>query len=325
MSQKEFPSSSKDRVGSQERSILAKLVNNRGFARGDMQIMQGESMGIIIKNIAISDANTSDKGKVHRVGEFFYIYNFPVKDTIAKDSSELNKPTIRERLVASPVLTEKDHISSVSDIPPAPLAASLKSLALSLLSRAKDAPTTCQLAPVTLKDAVKRLRSTGGGSTGDKYKSLPPNGEVIRDPETGERTFLGMHTEYDKEGNVSIASNNRGLLIDKNGKISTYGDLDLKESPSQPHGLIGMPTKRNALIEFQPNTFIMPAGLGPLALDRIPDFSMVNWAIKTMDAIEAIKDISKLIAEKKKTGKDVSQILEEKQKQRSNEISGKII
>ena len=276
-------------------TVLVKLTKSRGFGRGDFIVLQGPGSGINIFNIAIADANPSDKGREHQIGEFFHLTNYPVNQQYATDEHWVNAPTRKVIMVAQPLHTEADKIDETSTVAPANMVTVLKNIVSMMMSGLKQQGTACQLAPVSLKDAVTKLKSTGNSKFGGKYKSLPPNGDVAEDPDTKIRTFLGAHIEYDETGGINISANNKGLIVDKDGNIDHQGNTSFRESPGEPHTLAGIPTTKSMFSDIRPNTFIMPVGLGPLALDRIPDFSVLNWAIKVFDTVSAVGDLVVLI------------------------------
>jgi len=303
---------SKNRASDPETSsVLAKLVKSRGFGRGDFMVLQGPGNGIIVKNLAISDANESDKGKEHKEGEFFHITRYPTNQQYAGDQHYVNAPTRKVKMIASPVYTEKDNIDQTSTVAPAEPTNTLKNMVTGLLSVLKQTGPECKLAPTTLKDAVKRLKETGGSKPGEKYKSLPPNGEVVEDPDTGKRKFLGAHVEYDENGNVNISANNKGLTVDNDGNVLHEGKTNHKEAASEPHSLAGLSTEKSKFADIRPNTFIMPVGLGPLALDRIPNLSLINWALKVFSLVGGIKDVIGYIDEYKDAKKEAKRKLQE--------------
>jgi len=278
-------------------SCLAKLITSHGFARGDFLTLQYAT--VELKNVAIGSASVSDRGKIYPEGTFFTLTNFPSDKEIYTNSVKMNSALIRGKMIAYPVLTEKDKIDETNSIPSTSLIKQVAGIATAfLLDTGKsiaNTSSTCYKAPTSLTQAVARARGVSTSTPGNGYKQLPPNAETVT-TQDGRVVMGSIHTEYAADGSYAVLANNRGFSVDKNGDMDIQSkNITFRESPGEPSGLAGIPTRKNNLRDMNPGTFIFPAGMGPLALNRIPDLTILNWLLKIIQVSNVIKDIKKMI------------------------------
>ena len=287
--------------------VFARLLKARSYARGDFKILENDA---IVNNIRITSANRYDKGNIPKEGELYYITGYPTDPdgNIMSDVID-GKPNYLDRhstgMGASKLVDPKtEEIDEIKAPPPKPLGQAVKELGQILIrpSKAEHVTLTCQRAPTTLKEALHRLKAPNHRDT----KIIPPTApaEVKKD---GRKVVSGAYIESKPGGGIAFSANNKGMLIDDDGNVAVNGDFAIDQvGPIRPT-VAGLPSKQNELADFQPKTIIFPAGLGLLALDRLPDLSILNWTLKLIQGFKMVKQISSSIRDYKKAVKENGQ------------------
>ena len=261
--------------------VLARLEKAISWYRGNFKVLNATYTGIILTDIPFATASSADKGNIPRPNTLFNISGYPIEG--GNDNELVNSPAIKGRMRASQIARTRDEVTEVSAPPPKSLLQALKEIAETIVGPLDitKLPTNCVKAPVTLKDAVKKVRSVQSTSR----RILPDTGKSKTNKE-GVNVFDGTYLEFDKSGSFSIAAGGKGLVVDKEGNIHQQGKVYKKEaSDVKPMAVGGFPSTVNPISEVIPRQVVVPT------LDRLPDFSMLNWAIKVFKAFETVGEL----------------------------------
>lgn len=307
--------------------ILARLTQVHSFRRGDFKLLD---YGITVREVKIESASKKDRLNLPEEGTIFYITNFPAdsEGNLLPDDFD-GKPNYiqrRSRRMRATLLTQnEDEVDGVEDPPPSDLHQAIKSLVAAFTNPFKGSRSglpfeSCPIRPVNLKDMVNKLKSPSSRRTRIASDNAPPK---LNDQ--GGKVVSGAYMEVSEEGNISISTNNRGLVMDEKGGIMIQGDI-VSNQFGMRRPSMGFDSFSNPISDMQPKTIISPMYLGPLAIDRIPDFSLINWAYKLFNMFRVIKNTVSAVKEEKKQDRkrEKSKAMQDREKSQSEtEGSGK--
>lgn len=271
--------------------IMARLENVRSFARGDFFLMNDNAY---VTDVPIEGIGLSDRGYQPRLGEIYYITGYPTDDqgNMLSDDAD-GKPNFLDRnsygMKAAKLITEEEEVDEIEKIPARPLGTALRELAADIIKPLKGGKPVrkCERAPINLKEALARSK----GINNKVSRTISPVSETIQDPTTGKRVVSGAYIEQKPGGGIAITANGKGIVVNPDGTVEMKGKVAVDQFGMERPGMAGMPSSKNMLTDVQPNTIIMPAGLGPLALDRLPDFSILNWALKLINGFKSVMSV----------------------------------
>jgi hypothetical protein len=276
--------------------VIAKLTKAHSFRRGDFKLID---YGIELKMVKIA-ADKGDRANLPEEGSMFYITGLPVdaKGNVLPDNYDgkygyLNRHT--RKYTATSLTSKNDEVNEMDSIPPTDLHMALRQIASALtdpFKKSKDGklPFQCNLAPITLKDAIKRAK----GLSSSKHRIIAKGARTKdideKDPDGNpKKVVVGSYIEQNEDGVISMVSNGKGIVMDEEGDVSMQGDFK-SNTFGQQRITMGFDSKPNMLSDMQPKTVVLPMGLGPLALDRLPDFSLINWAFKLFNVFKVVKE-----------------------------------
>jgi hypothetical protein len=239
------------------------------------------------------------------VGSMFYITGLPLdnkgnlqKNLLFKDGKDGYeiKPTVILSLKATELLDEKEMIDQVNAIPAKNLMQSLREFTTVFTKLKTDGfknKIECKIVPINLKETLNEMKRVNPGKQRMMSKTPPVDSRdtVNKNNTLGKtRVASGAYMEASEDGTISLNAGGQGLLIDKDGNIQINGDIK-KNTFGDNRIQMGMDSTPNMLADVQPKNLASAMALGPLALDRLPDFSMLNIAYKTFAVIEAFTSL----------------------------------
>ena len=298
-----------------EKTVVAKLVAARNFALGDFEVINIGITGgrkIIVSRIKIATANSGDRGNIPKPGTLFNITGYPVDG--GGDQEFVNRLPTRAKMLAYPIANKADAVTSIKYPPPRPLGLVLRGLADGLLGGAEGGPT-CKKAPVTMKDAIKRLKTIDS----TKQKAIPRTGKSTQNKD-GEYEYDGPYTEYGDTGDVTITAGAKGYIIDGEGNIYQNGQISKDDAyDTEPHLVSGMPTKPNPVDHVIPKQQVVPI------LKKLPNFSLLNWTIKLFKGFDTAQKLLDIKSESGQWWKPNPEFEKEfKEDQEKKGLKGKI-